>query len=735
MGNKFLVLAEKPSVGRELGRVLGCKQREQGYVEGPEYVVTWALGHLIELAQPHDYNSRYRRWNLSDLPILPSELELNVSVQTEKQFHLIKSLMERPDIEGLIIATDAGREGELVARWIMQSAGWDKPAKRLWISSQTDEAITQGFLNLKDASVYDQLYQAAQARSAADWYVGLNVTRALTTFYDARLSAGRVQSPTLALMVEREKERQQFNGGFYWTIRVNMGLFNASLYHGQEVAKLASEQEAQDIATALEGAQALVTAVNSEQKQEAPPLLYDLTELQRDANRYYGYSAKQTLDILQKLYEVHKIVTYPRTDSRYITEDIVPTFVRRLKALEATRFGQVSAVYAEHGFRSELKRFVNEAKVTDHHALLPTETFVNLAKLSKEETHIWQLVALRFLEVLSGDYLYQSSSVELKVEPHLLISKTSEPIQHGWRALSRLIDLTETEDPLLASLSFSTTSVAVGEKLEIKRVRQRRNSTAVPPRYTEGTLLSAMEHAGRLVDDAALKKHLSGGLGTPATRADIIEKLIQNRYVERSGRELIPTAKGMELIRISPEQLCSAELTAEWENRLQAISEGKESAQRFLSDIQDNARSLVNEIKSSKERFTPNFEDGKKCPYCTFEMMKFTDEVGQTHFQCQRLSCSYEEMLIRRPLAPTISIKKERTPSAAGKRVVVIKKNKTAAAEFELEMRVVQPSRYKRAEPRATNQNRVGQNSEGTTFADLLAASEKRKKERAKKRS
>lgn len=778
---KQLVLAEKPSVGRELARVLGCRGRERGYSEGDRYVVTWALGHLVELAQPAEYSDRYKRWSMQDLPMLPAQLRQSVMEQTADQYRVVESLMRRPDIDSLVIATDAGREGELVARWIMKMAGWDKEVKRLWISSQTDAAITQGFGKLKDGHLYENLYAAAEARATADWYIGMNVTRALTCRYDAKLSAGRVQTPTLALMTDREDERETFSGGFYWTIRADFDGFTASWQDAQGSVRIPSEELSDKISTEIKGKQGTIVSVDTVEKTEQPPLAYDLTELQRDANLQLSFSAKDTLDILQKLYENHKIVTYPRTDSRYITNDIVPTLSGRLKALDATPFGQIAGVYIDHGYRQDMDRFVMESGVTDHHAIIPTEQRVDLARLSKDERSLWELIALRFMEVLSGDYLYRTTTVEVSVETHRFLTRMTVPVMQGWRDMARLIGRRSAAALADDALSDSTLPVEkpieIGQAVTVGAVRTRRNTTNPPDRYTEATLLSAMEHAGRFVEDVDLKKRLGSGLGTPATRADIIEKLLQNHYIEREGRYLVPTPKGRELVRLSPVELRSPELTARWEARLAAIADGKESQQSFVEDIKRNARTLVSEVSANRERFAPKFPNGKTCPFCNTAMMNIVDEFGQVHYICQKLSCSYEEALVKRrkplevnvvsptgdaqPAAKKVLVKVKTMPasSATGKKVVVVKKSGKAPAEsaeqWETVVEVIRPSKLagrrdypqdsrretRPAKPVAPMQRRepvpssyTSSSEGGATFADLLAASEKRKKERDGKR-
>ncbi|MCK9347543.1 MAG: DNA topoisomerase 3, partial [Sphaerochaeta sp.] len=579
---KQLVLAEKPSVGRELGRVLHCWKSEKGYREGDDYIVTWALGHLVELAQPAAYSDRYKRWSLRDLPMLPPVLKQEVIEQSKEQFSVVKQLIQRKDVDSVIIATDAGREGELVARWIMKLADYQGPAKRLWISSQTEGAIKEGFSNLKDATLYDDLYAAAESRAAADWYIGMNVTRALTCHYDAKLSAGRVQTPTLALMTQKEDEIEAFSGQFYWTLKADFTDFTASYYPTEDSIRINDEKSAKQKEAELTGKTGQVFSLETVERSEQPPLAYDLTELQRDANNLLDFSAKETLDTLQSLYEQHKIVTYPRTDSRYITSDIVSTLEKRLQALDATPFGSLASSYRIQGYRVDQERFVQDLKVSDHHAIIPTEQRVDLGRLNARERALWELIVLRFLEVLSSDYTYRTTTLIADVEGSRFKTRLTLPVEQGWRDVARVIgkrsaqpSITDEEEasPFLLSLKE-------GDPLTISSVKLRRLSTPSPARYTEATLLSAMEHAGRFVEDAKLKKQLGGGLGTPATRADIIEKLIQNHYVERQGKELVPTPKGRELVRLAPEELRSPELTGLWEQRLGAIADGKEDSRR-----------------------------------------------------------------------------------------------------------------------------------------------------------
>ncbi len=649
---KSLVLAEKPSVAKELGRVLGCR-RTGDHLEGPDYVVTWALGHLVTLCPPDHYGPEYRRWRLSTLPMLPETLDTMVIEKTKDQYETVKRLLEREDVDSVIIATDAGREGELVARWILGQANCKKPCKRLWISSQTDAAIKAGFASLKDASEYDNLFNAAESRSFADWYIGYNVSRAMSIHFDSRLSAGRVQTPTLSLITGREDEIEAFAGRFYYTLRADFGTFKASYYTPEGTIKIESEEKAKALEEKLTGAEGFVAKLSETPKTEKPPLAYDLTELQRDANKTLGFSAKETLDTLQRLYEVYKIVTYPRTDSRYITADIVPTIPDRLGALLNTPFKARVEKMLKTGIRQDLSRLVNDAEVSDHHALLPTEERVDLSKLSEREKALWELVTTRFLETLSQDYSYKTTTLEANVKDERFIARLTVPVEDGWRDVARDVGRrsavsTETEEDRETGLS----ALSEGMPLKIESLALKKNNTTPPERYTEADLLYAMEHAGRLVEDAELKKHLANGLGTPATRADIIEKLIQNNCIERRDKYLYPTAKGRELVRLVPAQLKSAELTGSWEERLSRISSGSEDPALFIADIKKNAADLVKEVISNREKYDPSLmgDPERTCPSCGWPMVRVIDPDGETHYVCQRFSCGYEEKLLKKTI-------------------------------------------------------------------------------------
>ncbi len=740
---KKLVIAEKPSVGREIAKNLGCTLKCTGYTEGQQWVVTWALGHLVELAEPQHYSESYKRWSLRDLPMLPENLEEEVIEETKDQYSVIERLLGRDDISSVVIATDAGREGELVARWILKAARYTGKCERLWISSQTEKAIKEGFADLRPSSEYDNLYRAAECRAQADWYVGMNVTRALTCYYDAKLSAGRVQTPTLALMTEREDEIEAFLGAFYYSARASFGLFSASYYPEENSVRFQDESLAFEMET-WKGKKGRIVSITKEEKREEVPLAYDLTELQKDANIAYGFSAKETLDTLQRLYEVHKIVTYPRTDSRCITPDIIPTLRERIRALLPTEFSFVAEEYLKNGFREDNPRFVNASLVSDHHALLPTEERVKTEALSENEKKIWRLIALRFLEVLGEDYTYETTTLKLDVEGKTFISRFTSPVRKGFRSVSQSVSFKSAIIPV--ETDDDTTLIRTlreGDEVEIISIKVKKSSTTPPERYTDATLLSAMEHAGRFVEDTSLKANLTSGLGTPATRADIIEKLVQNRYVERNGKYFVPTAKGREVVRLAPETLRSPELTGVWEGRLERISKGKEDPALFIKDIKKMASDLVSSVEKSTLVFEPKFQDTKKCPYCGRDMMKAQDGDGSIHYICQTLSCQYEERLVRTKLTANASHAAKKTVTTEGGKVkVVIKKSAVKVATpavYETKIEVVRESKKKyRASGKEKGERNTSSSysysssshSDGGTMADFFRLSAQRDEER-----
>ncbi len=636
---KSLVLAEKPSVGRELARVLGCKRGGEGYLEGDRYVVTWALGHLVTLADPDVYEKKWEKWDMEDLPMLPQNMKLVVIPQTGKQFRVVQSLMKRGDISELIIATDAGREGELVARWIMAKAGWKKPTKRLWISSQTDRAIKEGFAKLRPASEYDDLFRSAQARSEADWLVGLNVTRALTCRHNAQLSAGRVQTPTLALIVQREREIRNFVPKDFWGVRLKAGGFSAVWRDKNNNSRTFDKALAEKIAAACQNGEAVLTQVRKMRRMTPPPAAYDLTELQRDANKKFAYSAKETLNLMQSLYEQHKLLTYPRTDSRYISDDVVPTLPERLKAVMVDQYKP----FAQEIMRNrplKTKYLVNNAKVTDHHAIIPTEESPDLWQLSGPERNIYDLVVRRFLAVLMPPQEYEEVELTLTVAGHTFTAKGKVIQTMGWRAVyDKSFSMDEDEED-----TQSLPPVTQGQKLKVSAVQVTSGKTPPPPRYTEATLLTAMEHPQAQVEDKNLRKILeeTSGLGTPATRADIIEKLFSAFYIERRGKELVPTSKGMQLVELAPADLRSAALTAQWEDRLARIAKGQERDTKFVEEMRAYATKLVAAVKASDAKYTHDNQTRKTCPDCGKFLLLVKGKRGEM-LVCPDRECGYRK--------------------------------------------------------------------------------------------
>ncbi|WP_332237348.1 DNA topoisomerase III [Sporolactobacillus sp. KGMB 08714] len=616
---KSLILAEKPSVAREIARVLGCRNNSRNYIEGDRYVVTWALGHLIELKMPEDYDNRYKTWRMDDLPIIPKKMEIKTIKQTSAQFHAIRRLAQRKDLGTFVIATDAGREGELVARWIIEKIGWRKPVQRLWISSQTDRAIRDGFSRLKPAGDYDKLYQSAVCRSQADWLIGLNVSRALTTKYEDSLSAGRVQTPTLSMIIDQEETIQSFRPQPYWTIDARIGGYTAAWRHGEQ-SRLFDPQQAETIVKELKGQQAVVDKLEIRRKKEHQPLPYDLTELQRDANRHLGFSAKKTLNVLQALYERHKIVTYPRTDSRYLTRDIAATMPERLKAISSVYGEETRPILHKQKGKVLAANVFNDAKVGDHHALIPTEQPVYIGDLSADERKLYDMVIRRFLALFYPEHQYESVRALLSAgNQHLVIQDTVE-IDPGFR---RIVGTGEERAPQTHG------SLREGQALPIGKVSLQQKMTEPPARLSEADLLTKMEKYG---------------LGTPATRADIIEKLLQSEAIERNaGGRLHPTPKGRQLIDLVNPTLKSPELTAKWENQLEDIAKGTGSPDRFIKNIREQTVRLVQEIKESEQSYKIQNLTGTKCPECGSPMKEGKDRDGGRVLVCINRACGYRK--------------------------------------------------------------------------------------------
>lgn len=632
---KQLVLAEKPSVGRDIARVLNCTKQGNGYLEGKDYIVTWALGHLVTLADPEAYDPKYKSWQLEDLPMLPKAFKLVVIPKTAKQFKAVKAQMLRKDVTEIIIATDAGREGELVARWIIDKASVKKPIKRLWISSVTDKAIKEGFKNLKDGRKYDSLYSSAIARSEADWIVGMNATRALTTKHNAQLSCGRVQTPTLAMIAKREEEIKQFKPkSYYGLTAMTEGIKWTWQNQKSKDIKTFNEADIQQLVKSLQGEVLQVQKVVKVEKKTYAPGLYDLTELQRDANRIFGFSAKETLSIMQKLYEHHKVLTYPRTDSRYLSSDLVETLPERLKAIAIGPYRGI----ANQLLKSKIvtnKSFVDDKKVSDHHAIIPTEQTALLSDLSDKERKIFDLVVKRFLAVLSKPFVYEQTTLTAKISNETFIAKGKRVISQGFKEIYATHD-EESDDHQNLPL------IDEGDILPITKLIQTTGRTQPLAYFNEGTLLSAMENPARFMNGASkeLVKTLNetGGLGTVATRADIIEKLFNSFMIEKRGQDIYLTSKGRQLLELSPADLKSPELTGEWEQKLSDIASGKLKRQTFVNQMRQYAESIVGEIKSSEASYKHDNITTTKCPECGKPMLAVNGKRGKM-LVCQDREC------------------------------------------------------------------------------------------------
>jgi len=638
---KSIVLAEKPSVAKEIARILHCRKKTKGYFEGGRYVVTWALGHLVTLAEPHDYDRKYKEWRMEDLPLLPEKMKLKVIRQTSFQFKIVRGLMKRQDIGELVIATDAGREGELVARWIMKLSGWKKPFRRLWISSQTDAAISDGFNHLKPGKNYNRLYEAAVCRAEADWLIGLNITRALTCKFDAQLSAGRVQTPTLAMIIQREEEIKNFKPTDYWTLEADFGEYLGTWRGKSGNIRIFDQKKALDLQEKIKGGSGVIVDIRMDEKSEPPPLAYDLTELQRDANRRFAFSAKKTLSVLQNLYERHKLVTYPRTDSRYITSDMTGTLPQRLVRIAVGPYASLVKPLMQRKL-NVTKRLVNDEKVSDHHAIIPTEQHLDLKVLGSDERRIFDLIARRFITVLYPPYRYHQTTIITQVEGESFFASGKVVREMGWRAVTpiSLMDGEKKDDDLPVQ---NLKQQKKGESKVVKGCRVKKGKTQPPPRYTEASLLSAMESPGKFIDDEELRESIKqGGLGTPATRAEIIEKLLNTYYIERRGKELVPTSKGFQLVRLVPEELRSPELTAKWELRLSNIAQGRESSKGFMSDIRKNAVSLVTSVKKDTSEYKPDNLTKHKCPMCGSYMLAVKVK-REGMLVCSDRKCRFEQ--------------------------------------------------------------------------------------------
>ncbi len=649
---KTLVIAEKPSVGRDIARVLKCSRSGNGCLEGDNYIVTWTLGHLVTLADPEDYDKKYKEWKMEDLPMMPETFRLEVIKQTGKQYQAVKSQIHRKDVGDIVIATDAGREGELVARLILKKAGTDKPLKRLWISSVTDKAIREGFASLKSGKEYEPLYAAAMCRAEADWLVGINATRALTCKYNAQLSCGRVQTPTLAMIAKREEQIRNFVPKPYYGIRADAGDLRFIWREKKSNSTSSFDKERmQTILEKISGTPFKIVSVKKTPKRTEPPLLYDLTELQREANRRFDYPAKKTLDIMQRLYENHKVLTYPRTDSRYLTADIVPTIRERLKACAVGPYRKLAGAL----FNKEIKArpgFVNDAKVTDHHAIIPTEQFVDLTHMTIDERRIYDLVVRRFLAVLYPAYEYEQTSVVAESGGESFTAHGNIVKSAGWKAVYEEQDESlETTDPESESeRSQNLPELSEGDSFTNPRFILTEGKTKPPARFTESLLLSAMENPISFMesDDKMLAKTLgeTGGLGTVATRADIIEKLFSSFLLEKKGKEIWLTSKAKQLLELVPEDLKKPDMTAEWEMRLSAIAKGRESRTVFMKEIRSYSEDLISEIKQGQGSFRHDNMTGKRCPQCGKFLLAVKGKNSEM-LVCQDRECGYRETVAR----------------------------------------------------------------------------------------
>ncbi len=652
---KSLVLAEKPSVARDIARVLKCSKNLPGAIEGSQYIVTWALGHLVTLADPEGYDKKFKEWNMSDLPMVPKKWELVVIRQTSSQYNHVKSQLFRKDVDCIIIATDAGREGELVARWILDKSGCRKPIKRLWISSVTDKAIREGFDHLKDGRQYNDLYYAAGARAQADWLVGINATRALTCKYNAQLSCGRVQTPTLSIIARREDEIRNFKPEDYYGLRctTGSGVSRTSwTWQHEKSGSLRSFQK--ELLTGLEQqirkASLHLDEVHTSSKRTFSPGLYDLTELQRDANRRFGYSAKETLNIMQRLYENHKVLTYPRTDSRYIGRDIVPTIKERLKACCIGPYKQFIAPLLREPLHTG-NSFVDDSKVSDHHAIIPTEEYVRLDHMTNEERKIYDLVVRRFISVLYPPFEYEQTTMKASACGQTFIAKGKIITSAGWRRLyDTWNDSEEDAEEELSAREQPLPPLKTGSILPVSGTEVTSGRTKPPARFTEATLLSAMENPVKYMEssDARARKTLgeTGGLGTVATRADIIEKLFHSFLIEKKGNEISITSKGKQLLELVPEDLKKPELTAAWEMKLSDIAKGNRKKDNFIQEIETYTDELIHEIRTAEGTFRHDNLTNTRCPRCQKRMLAVNGKNSRL-LVCQDRECGYRETIAR----------------------------------------------------------------------------------------
>lgn len=666
---KSLVIAEKPSVGKDIARVLGCRKSADGCLEGDKYIVTWAFGHLVELAAPEEYDKKYKDWNMADLPMMPEPFKLEVIGKTAKQFGVVKRQLFRNDVKDIVIATDAGREGELVARFILMKAGCRKPLKRLWISSVTDRAIKEGFSRLRDGREYNHLRDAAMCRAEADWLVGLNATRALTCKYNAQLSCGRVQTPTLAIIAKREEEIRNFRPKAYWglTARTSKPALTLTWQDKKSGGMRSFDRDRMEgLQKSLRDQQVRITKVKKTPKKTMAPLLYDLTELQRDANKRFGYSAKETLNIMQRLYENHKVLTYPRTDSRYLSSDVADTIHDRLAAYGTGPYRKLAGKLSKNVWTKKAS-FINDGKVTDHHAIIPTEQFVQLQNMTSEERKIYDLVVRRFLAVLYPAAEYDETVITAEIGGEIFTARGKVMRTPGWREVYESADESglsgtggyldeedgdeDGEGPQNERVKAQTLpDLREGDVIGPAGISLTEGKTKPPAPFNEATLLSAMENPVRYMEsgDRAMAKTLgeTGGLGTVATRADIIEKLFSGFMLEKKGKDICLTSKAKQLLRLVPEDLRKPELTAQWEMRLSKIAEGEMKRDAFMEDIRTYTKDIVEEIKGGEGTFRHDNLTNTKCPRCGKRMLSVKGKNSQM-LVCQDRECGYRETISR----------------------------------------------------------------------------------------
>ena len=587
---KTVVVAEKPSVGRDIARVLGCGTRGEGCMVGSTHIVTWAVGHLVTLCEPDEIDERYKRWRKEDLPILPAEIPLKVIRATRDQFAIVKKLICADDTDAVICATDAGREGELIFRYIYEKSGCKKPVQRLWISSMTDEAIREGFSNIKPGSDYDGLYSSAQCRSQADWLVGMNASRAFTLRHDTLLSVGRVQTPTLAILVKRRKEIEEFKPEEYFTVTADFVDYKGIWFdeNTDPDTHIPTGEKAESIKAAVTGKTGTVVSAETTRKRELPPQLYDLTSLQRDANKLLGFTADKTLRVAQSLYETRKALTYPRTDSRYLPHDMIPRVVQTLRLLPAEYQPFVPNALPD-GHLPVSKRTIDDSKVSDHHALIPTAQRVKPETFTEDERQLYDLVTRRTLQAFYPAFEYDATRVITAVEEHRFRTNGRTVVSNGWRDIPDLANPPKKRKPAKSADDEEAATLpplAKGDRRQVKSAAVKHDATKPPPQQNDASLLFAMEHAGRELEDEELARQMKGsGIGTPATRANIIERLIQVGYAVRKGKTILATDKGVQLIAIMPQEIASPEMTGRWELALSKITDGEQDPERFMDGI------------------------------------------------------------------------------------------------------------------------------------------------------